>query len=205
MNRYTITVYRIGFGLLTLTALAFQLVYGLQHIANFAAANYFSFFTIESNLFATIVFFVGAMKVWRGEKSSAGFDMLRGAAVLYMTMTGIIYSLLLAGTDVQTPLPWVNAVLHYIFPVVVLVDWLVIPPAEKITWKQSLWWLVFPIAYLGYSLVRGSLTNWYPYPFLNVHQHGYANVLVNAVFVAAAFFAVSAVIALLPRVQHKLS
>ncbi len=199
MDKRVVVGYRAGFGLLTLVALTTQLVYGLQHTASFTAANYFSFFTIESNLFATIVFFAGAMKVWRGDKPATSFDMLRGAATLFMTMTGIIYSLLLAGTDVQTPLPWVNAVLHYIFPVVVLIDWLVVPAMKRISVKQSLVWLVFPVAYLIYSLVRGAITSWYPYPFLNVQQHGYIAVAVNAVFVAAAFLVVSSLVAWLSQ------
>ena len=52
-------------------------------------------------------------------------SQFRGAATLYMAITGMIFSLLLSGADVQTPIPWVNSTLHYVFPLFIVIDWLV--------------------------------------------------------------------------------
>jgi hypothetical protein len=94
---------------------------------------------------------------------------VRGATTLYMTMTGIIYALLLGpiAADVSTQLEWVNIILHVVAPVVVLVDWITAPPSRRPTPAHAAWWLVFPGAWLVYSFVRGELIGWYPYPFLD--------------------------------------
>ena len=41
-----------------------------------------------------------------------------------MVMTGVVYSVLLSGTDVDTALPWFNSVVHRVLPIVVVIDWL---------------------------------------------------------------------------------
>jgi hypothetical protein len=102
-----------------------------------------------------------------------------------MTMTGIIYILLLSGNEVslQTTIPWVNAVLHYILPVVVLLDWLCFPPKFHLSYGKASLWLVFPVAYLTYSLIRGAFTSWYPYPFIDPVQNGWPTVLVISIII----------------------
>lgn len=53
--------------------------------------------------------------------------------------------------------------------------------------------------YLVVTLIRGPLTKFYPYPFLNVRAHGYAQVLLNSVIVALVFAAVASAVTLLDR------
>lgn len=157
---------RIGFGVLTFSAVVTQLFTSI--LLERSIVNFFSFFTIESNILA------GALLLITGiygliKRRVDKLDFLRGAATLYMSMTGIIYLLLLSGNEValQTTTPWVNMVLHYIMPVAMLVDWLATPPAKAIRFERALWWLAFPALYLIYSFIRGSFVNWYPYPFIN--------------------------------------
>jgi carbon starvation protein CstA len=59
-------------------------------------ANFFSFFTIESNLLAIVVLLIGGVLDPRG----ARWAWLRGAATLYMVITGIVYAALLANAEV---------------------------------------------------------------------------------------------------------
>ena len=188
--------YRLGFGLLTLVAVAVQFWHG--HAQGYSSVNFFSYFTIESNIFAAAIFLLAAAGI-RGRR----FDLVRGAAALYMTVTGVIYVILLSGADVQTTIPWVNAVLHYIFPVVALADWLLVPLQRKVPVRTALFWLVFPLAYAGYSLIRGHFANWYPYPFLNVMKLGYIAVTINCLFVATAFIILTLSLARLPRAAKR--
>ena len=114
-----------------------------------------------------------------GSPPSRTAELLRGAAVLYMVTTGIVYGLLLSGytDELQTATPWVNNVVHRIFPIVLIADWLINPPAVRLTFRDALVWLTFPVAYLVYSLVRGPIVDWYPYPFLDPDEvGGYAGV-----------------------------
>ena len=53
--------------------------------------------------------------------------------------------------------------------------------------------VLFPLAYMVFTTIRGPLaSNWYPYPFADVHHLGYARVAVNAVWIMLLFFAISA-------------
>ena len=186
LMRYFLASYRGFFGVLTLVAVVVQCLKGAEQ-DNFQLSNFFSFFTIESNILAAIILLVSAYGAL-AQKRSATFALVRGAAVLYMVTTGIVYALLLSGLEVslQTTIPWVNTVLHYLMPVVLLVDWLIDPPRRRISFKQASIWLVFPVLYLGYSLIRGAVTEWYPYPFLNPDNGGYGGVAFVCVGIAAA-------------------
>lgn len=180
-----VVVYRLFFAALTAVAIVTQVQ---QNIDNgiFNPANFFSFFTVQSNTLVAVVFIAGAFVAIKG-KTSKVFDLFRGAAALYMTITGIIFAALLSGLqqEVQTTVPWVNTVLHYVMPIVAVADWLLVRP-ERIPFKRALVWIALPLAYLPYSLVRGELTGWYPYPFLNPSRSGgYIGVLGYAICIAA--------------------
>lgn len=193
-KRFFIIDYRAMLGTAVFVAVIVQFLHSAQTIPGFNPVNFWSFFTIESNLLAASLFLITAVLLARG-KHTERLAMLRGAATLFMTITGIIYVLLLAGLDVQTPVPWVNTVLHYIMPAVVLLDWLIDPPKKPISAKQALWWLIFPAAYLVYSLIRGHFTGWYPYPFLNPTDDGYAGVTVVSAVIAASALAIAMLLA----------
>jgi hypothetical protein len=179
----TIGLYRLATAALVAAAIITQLVYGIQNISGFSVPNFFSFFTIESNVIGAVVFAIIGVAALQ-KRSIERLAYLRGAATLYMTITGVVYVLLLSNADVQTPLPWVNLTLHYIFPVIILVDWLLDNPKQTIRFKRALVWLIFPLLYGIYSLVRGTSTGWYPYPFLNVDVLGITEVLVNSLFIS---------------------
>jgi len=113
--------------------------------------------------------------------------LYRGAATLYMVTTGIVFAVLLSGLEagVLTAVPWDNTVLHYIMPIVLIVDWLVDPPKARIAFKKALVWMIFPITYVVYTLVRGHYAAWYPYPFLNPDTKGWLAVAITSVCIAA--------------------
>jgi hypothetical protein len=144
----------------------------------FRLVNHLSYFTVLSNLFAACVALLG---VWRPVSAQ-----IRGAAALYMTTTGIVYALLLRGVDVQTP-AYANWVLHVVVPILVLAEWLLKPERTTRAWL----WLAFPLAYLTYTLVRGPIVDWYPYPFLDPRTHGSGDVLLSSVFVAVVIGALA--------------
>jgi len=108
-----------------------------------------------------------------------------------MAITGMIFSLLLSGADVQTPIPWVNSTLHYVFPLFIVIDWLVDRSVRPLSFKQGLVFLVYPVAYGAYCLIRGPIVDWYPYPFLDPRDHGYPYVIVMMVFVATVGLALA--------------
>jgi hypothetical protein len=144
-------------------------------------ADFFSYFTIESNLLAIVVLIVGGTLDPHGRR----WVYLRGAATLFMVITGIVYAVLLAHAEVGLTSPWINDTLHRVTPVVMLVDWIAFSPWARGSCRAALGWLIVPLAYFAYSLLRGAAVHWYPYPFLNpMHPGGYGRVVVYAVVLA---------------------
>lgn len=165
-------IYRALFAMLALVAIAWQFSRGGTG-PGARAANFFSYFTIEGNLFAAVVFLWGASGD-ADRRPASVVSLVRGAAVLYMSVTGVVYGLLLDGyqQELQTTLPWVNTVVHQVMPLVLVADWLLDPPRGRLTVRRALIWLAYPLLYAAYSLIRGPIADWYPYPFLDPDRVG---------------------------------
>lgn len=187
---------RLFFSLLTLGVLIAQLVVHIQY--DFNVVNYFSYFTNLSNLFAAIVMLIGAAYVLQRRQPTLKDDLTRGSSVAAMAVVGIVFSLLLRHADVGALMPWVNTVTHYIMPVAAFADWLYQPPELKLTLRQIPYWMIYPLTYLFYVLIRGALIGWYPYPFLNpANVGGYLGVLVYIISIIGLFLLISVIIILL--------
>jgi hypothetical protein len=180
---------RVFFAGVALVAIATQLM-SLAGQGTLDPVNYFSYFTIDSNLIAAAVLIVGAV---RWNRPSGAFDLVRGAAVVYMSITGIVFTLLLSNTDVDTAIRWVNTVVHELMPLVLLADWLVTPPSAKLQLRQGLLWLSFPLVWIVYTIIRGAIVDRYPYPFLDPVNGGYGSVAVYCIAILVAMIVVSAI------------
>lgn len=132
--------------------------------------NRFSYFTIQSNLIATITYVIAAVAILRKKQLGEWFRYLRGGAVLYMMVTGIVFAVLLRNTAVDTDpghFNWSNFILHEFGPFFITFWWLLWPSRKPITTIKSFYWLLFPLLWVVYTFIRASVTGWYPYPFLD--------------------------------------
>jgi len=179
---------RMIFGAVVLLAIIMQALFLYQNNA-LNVVNYFSYFTNLSNVLAGFVLIISAVYLLRSRKKSMTDDLIRGGATLYMAVTGVVYVTLLINEDLGLLMPWVNAVLHIVMPIVIIADWLYQPPRTKLASKQIAYWLVFPFAFLMYTLIRGAFIGWYPYPFLNPDKvGGYGGVAMYCIVILGAFF-----------------
>lgn len=181
-----VRVFRVVAALLGLAALIWIPVRSAD-VAGFSLANFFSYFTVLSNVLAAVVFLVGGGVDPRSET----FDKVRGAATTYMVITGIVYAVLLSNVDVQIQDAWTNAVLHRIVPVLIVVDWVLDPPRRRNSELAPLVWLAFPVVYGVYSLIRGPIVDWYPYPFLDPRGSGYVPLAIGLVVLVVAFLLIA--------------
>jgi hypothetical protein len=149
--------------LMALTAIGYDVAAG----PGVSDSDYFSYFTVLSNLFAVAMLLHGTLR----PAHARTVELLRGAAVVYILTTGIVYLVLLSGH--APTYPWVNAILHYLMPVAVTVDWLLDPPRVRLDPARTVvLWMAFPILYIVYTLARGAIVDWYPYLFVNPHRSG---------------------------------
>jgi len=190
MNDRLLAWIRIGFALLTLVAIVVQAT-NLIGDGIFNPTRFFLFFTILSNLTAAAIFLEG------GRRQLAGLppvpDLWRGAAVVFMTVTFIVFALLLRDLQEQlnTNIAWVDTVLHRIMPVAVMADWLIEPPHGPLGFRRAVGpWLLPPLAWTAFTMVRGAVDGWYPYPFLDPGNGGYGTVALYSVGIVALLLGV---------------
>ena len=178
--------------LLIVAALLWQFRWSTDNSATFTAGNFFSYFTVLSNISLVITFV--ALAVRPSLASDVSFLPLRGIATISITVTGLVYALLLApaSADVDVTLRWVDFIVHTVAPIVGLADWLVDRPARRPPLGAVLGWLVFPVAWLVYTLVRGAVTHWYPYPFLDPDEESAGSIIATCLLITAVFVVLAA-------------
>ncbi|MFL9923247.1 Pr6Pr family membrane protein [Herbaspirillum lusitanum] len=115
------------------------------------------------------------------------------AVVAYLAFVGIAYNLLLRQLWQPTGFrALVNESLHTIIPLLAMVYWIFFVPVFKTSLKKSMLWLIYPLGYLFITLWRGSMSGFYPYPFINVNTLGYPRVLLNSSLLFAGFIGLMA-------------
>jgi len=173
--------------------------------------NFFSFFTIDSNVLSVAVLAIGAVLLIRGIADPRWFAVLRASATAYMATTGIVYNVLLRGIELPqgTTLPWSNEILHVAGPILLVLDWLFAPGRIRLEWRALRALVAFPLVWGVYTLVRGPFVSdamtgnpyWYPYPFLdpNIAPSGYLSVAFYVVVIAIVIGAAGAGILAISR------
>lgn len=142
----------------------------------------FSFFTIQSNLLCG---FIALTLALRPHRDGPIWRAVRLAALFGITVTGIVYSAVLA--DMHEPAGFapelVNTIVHYIVPIMVVLGWFVLGPRPRIDRRTVVLSLAFPVLWILYTLIRGAIVHWYPYPFADVDALGYGRVALNGVLI----------------------
>ncbi len=188
---------RAAFGVCAIVAIVAQFTRSFDD-PFLTPASFFFLFTYQSNFAAAVVLLIGAWKVWENQVDSVRWDSLRGALVTYMATTGIVHAVLPTSandTGIIYNYPWASDVLHQLMPLVVFLDWLIVPPAHRLGLKRAVWWTLYPLAFCAVSLLRGPLAEWYPYPFIDPRDYaGWAGVGLYTVAISVGILIVSAIV-----------
>jgi hypothetical protein len=148
--------------------------------------NIFAFFTILSNI---IIGVTCALLARDPQRDSPVFRMFRLTGVLCIAVTGVVYHVALASLrQLDGEALVADQILHTVVPVLAVGGWLAFGPRGLASRDDALSATLVPLAWLAFTLVRGPIVDWYPYPFLDVSVEGYVRVLVNALIVAVLFF-----------------
>lgn len=150
--------------------------------------NLLFFFTIESNIIVCVTSALLALRPRHGQ-IFAGFRL---AGVMGITLTGIVYHSVLGDLYELTGLAkFSDVLLHTAVPILAVVGWLLFGPRRAIDRAAITVAVAYPIGYFVIALIRGPIVDFYPYPFVDVSDHGYVRVLLNAVLVAAIYLAMA--------------
>ncbi len=152
--------------------------------------NTFTFFTIQSNLLVGLAALLLAVRL---QRSSLWFSVLRLAGLTAITVTGIVFHAVLAQTlDLHSWAAAGNELVHTVVPIMAAVGWLMLGPRGLVSKRVAWLSLIFPACWLVFTLIRGAIAHWYPYPFIDVTQLGYGRVAINCVWVALLMLGLAA-------------
>jgi hypothetical protein len=147
-----------------------------------------SYFTNLTN--TLIVVMAAALLRGRGRLAGAFASApVQAAFSLYILFVGLAFWFVLGGPqDVEFWWLWIPEVTaHTLSPLLGVVWWVVAVSTGVLRLWHPFAWLVYPIGYLGYWLVRGPIVGEYPYFFIDVSELGYAGVAVWTGILVAGF------------------
>ena len=183
-NRLSARIVAFGVGVLALAALRMQFDALLEPVASAPvwARLWFmaSYFTILTNLLVALAMFAVA----QGRALTA---RIAGALLLSILMVTITYHLILARLWSPQGLAfWADQGLHTAVPLATLGWWLAFAPKD--TRPRDLpYWLIWPLAYSLYSLIRGAITGFWPYSFFDLSTLSALRLSINIAAIVAAF------------------
>ncbi|MEO6886145.1 MAG: Pr6Pr family membrane protein [Jatrophihabitantaceae bacterium] len=175
--------------------------------ADRSIGNFFSYFTVQSNV---LTLAVAVLLVISPQRASDAFQLLRIGALTGITVTGLVYGGLIA--------PYVHpkgierlydTLFHYISPAMAVVGFFVLLPRARFS-ARHLWFIAWPLCWLGYTLVRAAVSQpdypredgtfaKYPYDFLDVDLHGWGTVVGFIAAITVLLLAVASIYLWLSR------
>jgi hypothetical protein len=152
--------------------------------------NAFAFFTIQSNL---IVGGTTLLLALNPDRTSTVFRVSRLIGLVAITVTGLVYHVALASVlDLDGLHQLGNQLVHTVVPLLAVVGWLMFGPRDLTSPRIARLSLVFPVLWLAFTLIRGSVIHWYPYPFIDVTKIGYGKAVLNCVWVSLLLLGLAA-------------
>ena len=160
----------IGFGLIG--SVIWQVT---DRIANgiFRPYEYFAYFSIVTAIIAGLFLITTGFGLLLNFEDTKWVEISRLSLAVALIVVGVVYHALLADVandvrdgDYAWPvLP--NEIIHTYAPILAALEYLISIKAFRIRLKAFLWVAVFPLTWLVLSIIRGLLTNWWPYWFIN--------------------------------------
>lgn len=148
--------------------------------------NFFGYFTMQGNILMVFALLEAALRSLAGREPTRGWTLLRACAVSYMAVIGVVYNTLLIGQAGGATVPWANTVLHVIFPLYAVLDWVLCADRTVIAWRRLWVALIYPAVWTAVVLARGATDGWVPYPFLDP-ANGYGTVALYCVGIMIVF------------------
>jgi hypothetical protein len=186
-------VLRILTGLALLCSVAWQVT---DRLANniFRPGEYFAYFSIVTAIIAGLLLITTGLGLLRDIEGSKKTEIARLSLTVAMIVVGVVYHLLLAdaagdvrdGDYVWPVLP--NQIIHTYGPILIVIDYLLSHKAFRPKLRAALWVAVFPLTWLVFSVIRGLVTNWWPYWFINPNEEGGVPGMLTYIAAITAFF-----------------
>lgn len=164
------------------------------------------FYTFQSNLIISIVYSYLTIRTlinYYRQRKLVNYEIsteMMSALMLMIVVTGLIFNLLLApnipSDSAYSPNNITNYITHGITPLLVFIDWLLFVPSKSLNRYSPLKWIIVPIAYWIYSIIRayaaGPIASFgdgrrYAYFFIDADIYGWPTVFRNVFLLVLVF------------------
>jgi hypothetical protein len=170
----------------------------------FRPGEYFAYFTIQTSIIAAVVLAAAGVRELQGKADTKVLNLAKLSVSSYAIVVAVVYNALLRGTVVQPGEPdygyvWPvlpNEILHVWAPIFIVLDFALTKTTTKLKFKQIFWILAFPMAWLAFTIIRGILTHWWAYWFLNPNLEAGVSGVAVFIMIIVVFGLVSASISL---------
>ncbi len=169
----------------------------------------FKYFTNISNLFCMVYFLIDAIFLSAAKKRDGSVSWcpaLKGVAMMGITVTWLVAHFMLGSFTMGASLRVSIRLVHYVVPILTILDCLLFDKKGQIKLTAPLLWTVFPLGYfmaiMGLAFF-GKGVPFYPYPFMNVEKLGLTHVLVTVAVMLAFFIALGYLFVLVDRLLEK--
>jgi hypothetical protein len=164
--------------------------------------RFFSFFTVDTNIIVAFCFtFIFLRKNTRLSHFFYKTSTIT-AITVYITIVGIVYNIILRSLwKPEGMQKIVDELLHSVIPGFFILFWLLFAQTRELKWANALPWLIYPIIYMKWSVIHGAITEFYPYPFVDVNKLGYGKALLNAIGILVLIFLLSLILIALNRTR----
>ena len=153
----------------------------------------YRYFTMQTNLLVVIWLILAIIWSSNPKKMKKLMGKLKGAITLYITVTFLVFAVVLSPLYHPPGLEGVlNLMLHYIIPAGFIIDWF-ITEGNNYQWSFIPYWFCYPIGYLIFALIHGGTTGDYLYPFLNLDVLGFDGLMIRVILLIAFFTGLSSV------------
>ncbi|WP_425288157.1 Pr6Pr family membrane protein [Pseudomonas migulae] len=162
--------------------------------------SFFSYFTVLSN---TLVATVLTCALTSRESAARRWFLqpwVSGGVAVSIAVVGLAYNILLRHLWHPEGWQWLaDELMHDVMPLLFLAWWWLCVPKGTLRLRHIALWVIYPLLYFAYALLRGHLLAVYPYPFIDVDKLGYPQVFANAGGLLAGFVLIALVLIALDR------
>lgn len=179
-----------------------------------ASERRMAYFTTQINVIVFAYYAAALYWMVRRATTAPPAPRLRGGVTVWMLTTMVVVHVLL--NDFESPIPGLFVddprdllanralfALHYVAPLMVLVDWVAFGPHRVVRWRDIGWWILYPFAYgmifLWRALALPEVPDRFPYPFLHTDELGVLGAFVAMLEVLAYITVLSVLVVLLDR------
>ncbi|MHA1228721.1 MAG: Pr6Pr family membrane protein [Candidatus Hodarchaeales archaeon] len=159
----------------------------------------YRYFTMQTNLMVLVWLVLAVLWMKNPDRMDNLNGIVRGAITLYITVTFLVFAIVLSPLYHPSGFEgFLNLSLHYIMPIAFIIDFFA---TEELNykWRFTLYWLIYPLCYLVFSLIHGLTTGDFIYPFLNFETLGFEKLIISLIILVGLFIFLSVVYIVLSK------